>query len=121
MTKNEFRVLFLRALDVAADNAEHRLGEPIPRVFEIELHAPGSSGSVMRLDEALDRIYLADDRFYRVIDVAVARLLPHHAVIFVRVSGHAPVAFDQTWNAADLGPFKPILAEHLEDHRVHSG
>ena len=120
MTKNDFRALFLRALDNAADNAERKLAEPIPRAFQIELHAPGSPAAVMRADDALDSIYLGSDRFYRIIDVAVRKLLPEHTVIFVRASGHAPAGFDQTWNASDLGPFKQMLAEHLEDQRVHS-
>jgi hypothetical protein len=120
MTKNEFRTLFLRALDVAADTAERKLAEPIPRTFLIELHAPGSAGSIVRVDDALDRIYLGSGRLYRIIDVAVRKLLPEHTVIFVRASGHAPVEFDQTWDATDLGPFKQMQAEHLEDHRVHS-
>ena len=120
MTKNEFRALFLRALDVAADNAERKLAELIPHAFLIELHAPGIPGSIVRVDDALDSIYLGSDRFYRIIDVAVRKLLPEHTVIFVRASGHAPAGFDQTWNASDLGPFKQMLAEHLEDQRVHS-
>jgi hypothetical protein len=120
MTKNEFRKLFLRALDVAADNAERKLAEPIPRAFLIELHAPGSAGSIVHVDDAFNRIYLGSERFYRIIDVAVRKLLPEHTVIFVRASGYTPTGFDQTWDAAELGPFKQMLAEQLEDHRVHS-
>jgi hypothetical protein len=115
MTKSDFRALFVRALDIAAENANSKLPKPIPRSFVVELHAPGSSGRTISVDEALDQIYLGSDSFYRVIDVAIKRLLPGESVAFVRVSGHKPAEFGRTWDPTHLGPFKQILAEEIED------
>lgn len=120
MTKDEFRKLFLRALDDAAESAEVKLARPIPRSFAIELHAPKSPGLTVSVDEALDQIYLGDDRFYRIIDIAIKKLLPGEAVAFVRVSGHLPDEFSKTWDPSALGPFKQIIAEAIDDWRVRA-
>lgn len=120
MTKNDFRELFRRALNIAAENGEEKLAKPIPRSFVIELHAPGSSGDVVSVDEALDRIYLGSDQFYKIIDVAIKELLPEESVAFVRVSGHSPDEFSKTWNPSELGPFKQIIAEKIEDRSVRT-
>jgi hypothetical protein len=114
MTKDEFRRLFLQALSAAAENAEARLARSVPRSFVIELHAPTSSGQTLSVDQALDQLYLGTDRFYRIIDVAIRRLLPRKAVAFVRVSGHPPAPFSQTWDPSHLGPFKQIIADTIE-------
>jgi len=121
MTRDEFRNLFLRALNAAAENAEARLAKPIPRSFVIELHAPGFSGRTVSVEQALDQIYLGSDRFYRIIDIAIRRVLPRRSVAFVRVSGHPPAPFTQTWRPSDLGPFKQIMAERLEDRSLRTG
>jgi hypothetical protein len=118
MTKNDFRELFQRALNVAADNAEGKTRKPIPRSFLIELHAPGSSERLVSVDEALDHIYLGSDRCYRIIDIAIKEVLPAESVAFVRVSGHPPDEFSKTWDPGGAGPFKQILATRVEDRRV---
>jgi hypothetical protein len=121
MTRTEFRTLFLRALNIAADNAEAKLVEPVPRSFVIELHGAGCPGRRVNVDEAVSRMYLGEDRFYRIIDVAVTQILPGETVVFTRVSDHQPAGFERTFDPSGLGPFKPILAEHAPDRRVHSG
>ena len=118
MTKRSFRNLFLRALRAAAEEADGRLGKRIPRIFRIELHAPTSTGQLMDVDQAIDQIYLGSDRFYRVIDIAVQRVLFDQTIAFVRVSGHAPGPFNRTWDPAKFGPFKQILAQTIEDQRA---
>src|SRR6266566_3292013 len=115
MTKNEFRGLFMRALRMAQEKAEAKLHTPIPHSFEIELHAPGSSGLIVTADEALDQIYLGSDRCYRIIDVAVKGLRPGGSIIFVRVSGHSPVEYGKTWDPSHLGPFKQVIADTIEN------
>lgn len=117
MTKSGFRSLFLQALDVAAKNAEERLAKPISRAFLIELHAPRSSQRLVSVDEAVENLYLGDNRFYRVIDVGIKELRADSSLVFVRVSGHAPADFDKTWEPSVAGPFKQILATAVEDRR----
>lgn len=121
MTKTEFRTMFLRALNIAADNAESKLVEPVPRSFLVELHGAGGSGRIVDPDEAVSRMYLGEDRFYRIIDLAVTQILPGETVVFTRVSGHPPAGFEDTFDPPGLGPFKQILSEHVADRRVHSG
>lgn len=114
MLQGEFRKLFLTALNRAAEIAENKLGNSIPRLFKIELHAPGSSGNVMTSDQALDKIYLDEERFYIVIDVAVKAIRKDSSLVFVRVSGHLPAAFSMTYAPSDLGPFKQLIPEKIE-------
>lgn len=120
MTKDGFRKLFLQALSKAADDAAVRLGRSIPRAFLIELHAPGVPGQTMSIQDAVDRVYLGPDRFYRIIDVAIRKLLPGKSVAFVRVSGHPPATFSETWDSTGLGPFKQIVSETIEDQSAHA-
>jgi hypothetical protein len=121
MTKDEFRSLFLQALNAAAENAEARLARPVPRAFVIELHAPNSSARTVSVDQALDQIYLGKDRFYRIIDVAIRGLSPRQSIAFVRVSGHPPGQFSQTWGPSHLGPFKQIIADTIEQPPIGGG
>jgi hypothetical protein len=121
MTKSEFRQLFLAALNSAAQNAEAKVANPISHSFVIELHAPGVAGRLVGVDEALDRLYLGSDRFYRSIDVSIKKLLPGQSIAFVRVSGHPLAAYSKTWDPSGLGPFKQIIADEIEDLRRHAG
>lgn len=114
MNKDEFRSLFLRTLNEAAEHAELILQRKVPRSFLIELHALDSPAEPMEVDRALDQIYLGADRFYRVIDVAIRRLRPGKSVAFVRVSGHAPAPFSETWDPSGLGPFRQLVPETIE-------
>lgn len=121
MTKGEFRRLFLQALDIAAENADSTLGRRVPRRFDIELHAKGASRDTMTVEQALEHIYLGENRFYKIIDVAIRRVLPSKSVAFVRVSGHLPGPFSQTWDPSDLGPFKQIIATSIEQSSMPAG
>jgi hypothetical protein len=112
VSRKEFRQLFERALQLAAQNAEQR-SPGVPRAFLIELHGAQSPGLVMSVDEAFDRLYLGDDRFYRIIDVMVKEVRPRESVVFVRASDHPPAEFDKTWDPSALGPFKQLVAEHV--------
>ena len=120
MTKRSFRMLFLRALRAAADITRARLGKPIPRSFLIELHAPTAAGRLMSVDEALEKIYLDENRFYRIIDIGIEQVINYQTIAFVRVSGHPPGSFTETWDPQNLGPFKVIFAQTIEDKRVRA-
>jgi hypothetical protein len=69
----------------------------------------------------LQQIYLGGDRFYKIIDVAIRKALPKETVAFVRVSGHPPVDFSETWDPSTFGPFKQIIAERIEDNPTRAG
>ncbi|HEY8871512.1 MAG TPA: hypothetical protein VIM52_00665 [Stellaceae bacterium] len=120
MTKRGFRNLFLRALRTAAEIADIRLAQRAPRSFLIELHAPNSAGQIMSVDEAADQIYLGSDKFYRIIDVSIPKISSDQTIAFVRVSGHQPGPFSDTWDPANLGPFKQIFSQTIEDQRVRA-
>ena len=76
MTKNEFRELFQRVLNVAADNAETKISRPISRAFLIRLKAFGYDDRLISVDEAIDKIYLGSDHFYRIIGLLLVSLTP---------------------------------------------
>jgi hypothetical protein len=118
MTKRGFRNLFLRALKTAAEIADVRLAARAPRSFLIELHSPTSAGEIMSVDEAMDKIYLGSDRFYRVIDVSVRKISSDQTIAFVRVSGHLPGPYSHTWDPSHFGPFKQIFSQIIEDQRI---
>lgn len=104
MDKAAFRDLFVRALANAIEVAERRLGLALKGSCAIELHGCGSAGAVWSVEAALDKLYIDADHFYRIIDVAVKRASPAE----IRVSGHQPCPFSQTWEPAELGPFKLV-------------
>jgi hypothetical protein len=114
MDKQEFGQLFFNSLTESARNAEERLGKPIVRAFEIELHGAGYSGMCFTPDHALDALFLDENHSYRIIDIAVIEIHPAQTRIFVRASAHRPSSFEKTWNQPPgAGPFKQILAEDI--------
>jgi hypothetical protein len=115
MEKAEFKQLFLRALGTAAENAEMKLKRPIPRSFIIELYSITSSGTRLSIDDTIEKLYLGENSFYKIIDVAIKELLEIQSVAFVRVSGHAPSTFNKTWDPSNMGPFKQIISDKIED------
>lgn len=117
MEFEEFRHLFLSALETAVENAEEMLSRSIPRQYEIVLHGRGYSGQVVDVESVAINLYIDGERFYRVIDVAVQHVFPSITRIFVRVSGHDPVPLADTWNTPKgSGPFKQIVAQIQETH-----
>jgi hypothetical protein len=121
MTRGDFLQLFQRALNLAADNAEAKLKKPIPRSFLISLHAFGCDDRLLSVDDALEKLYLGSDRFFRIIDVAIAEVRPDASVVFVRPSGHPPDALSATWDPTSPGPFKQLIADKIVDSGPDSG
>jgi hypothetical protein len=115
MTRDTFKTLFESALEVAAENADKKLGRSVPRVFEIEMHGLAPHARTLTKEHALDEVYIASDRFYRIIDLAVRRVSKDVTTVFMRVSGHSPGSFADTWNQPiGSGPFKQLLADEIE-------
>jgi hypothetical protein len=115
MSKEEFQALFEHALEVAAQNAEKKLGRPVPRRFEIELHGLAPHPRMLKPSEVIDEIYLGPDRFFIVIDIGVKAVSKKGCIVFVGLSGHSPGPLTQTWNQPPgSGPFKQVLAINLK-------
>src|SRR3954454_649096 len=115
MTKEEFQGLFEAALEIAATNAEHKLGHKVPKDFQCLVHGAGHSGELMNLTTSVNSLYLGADRFYRIIDVAVIEVSEHTTTVFVRASAHPPGSFEQTWNTPPgSGPFKQLIAKEIK-------
>ena len=116
MNKEEFRNLFEHALEVAAQNAEKKLGHPVPRQFEIEMHSLSPRTRILKREEVLDEIYLGPDLFFRIIDISVCRVSEDISTIYIVVSGRTPGTLDQTWNQPPgSGPFKQVLADDVKE------
>lgn len=112
MNFEEFRNLFIEALNIAANNAERELTRKIPRQYEILLYGAGCKGDILSVDATAKQIFIDEDNFYRIIDVAIQAIKPNISRVFVRVSDHKPVPLDQTWNTPKgSGPFKQIIAQ----------
>jgi hypothetical protein len=115
MTKDEFKAIFERALNVAAENAEEQLGRSVPRTFESEMHGLAPHPKTMKKNDAFEAVYLGSDRFYRIIDVSVVRVSKDVSTVFVCVSGHQPGPLNETWNQPPgSGPFKQLLAAEVK-------
>jgi hypothetical protein len=118
ISKKQFSLLFANALEIAAIQAEKQLNRAISHHFEIELHGAGKSGFIVSPIEAIDLIFLGEDRFYRIIDIAVIAVYPSKTRIFMRISNHTPSRFEDTWNQpSGTGPFKQIVTDQI---RVYS-
>ena len=114
MTESELKAIFERALTIAAENAEKQLDRPVPRSFEIELHGLSTTSRTITKDQALREIYIGPERLYRIIDVSVVRVSRDVCTVFMRVSGHTPGSWDETWNQPPgSGPFKQLVASEI--------
>ena len=111
MNKADFGQLFQKALEQAAINVETEYNVKVLRNFMIVFHGFGHSGDIISVGEALDSLYLGDNRFVYVIDVAVTEANSTVTNVFVRASGHTPVAtIEETRNdPPGNGPFKQAM------------
>lgn len=112
MTKEEFRCIYMKALDAAVNDVKARCHCSVisPKIF-IELHGAGSAGDMIDIDQAFDRIFISDSEFYKIVDLAVKKCESEKTVVFMRISDHGLGKFDQTWSPDDFGPFKILEAD----------
>jgi hypothetical protein len=103
MDRETFQKLFNDALASAATSAG--LGPPSNGDFEVQLHLHGRHDGLTPA-ETLERLYLGPDKFFKVIDVVVLGVRADKVQAFVRVSGHEPGTFAETWSPQGTGPFK---------------
>jgi hypothetical protein len=114
MDKESFKKLFINSVREAIRRARG-IVDVQSDSFDIELHGGGVSGTMVAVNEALDRMYINDHSFCRVIDIGVKAFHKNKWVIFARISGHPPASFAETWNAPEgNGPFKVIDPLHID-------
>lgn len=113
MTKDEYKDLFMSALERAIENANNQLGYKVPREIKINLFDKKNKGDTIDFISAFDSLYLDDGRSYYVIDVGVWKVYPTFIKIFLRCSGHTPVEYDAVWVSDDDGTklFKQVLPQ----------
>ena len=115
MTFKEFNRLFQGALQIAIKNAEEQLQRKLSENLKVVLHGAGHSGDLMDPLKAAEILYLGEEKFYRIIDVAVIKVGKHENTIFVRASSHTPSTFEKTWNdPPGSGPFKQLISLKIE-------
>jgi hypothetical protein len=114
MPKDNFKALFDEAIAKAIENAQQQSGRHIRPDVQIILYGAGHSGDLLSRPDALDVLYLGDDKFYRVIDVAVVAVNSQFTRIVMAASGHPPGSFEQTWNdPPGSGPFKQVISKEI--------
>jgi hypothetical protein len=105
MDKTGYALLFQEAIRRALQQAglSATLSEPV-----VEFHGRPNPKRRVKVDEALDFLWLSADRFYRIVDVAAFSGEDNPPVIFVRPAGFEPSTYEDTWEPSGLGPFKVI-------------
>lgn len=114
MSKEKFLNLFLSELERSAKTTREQLKLNLPDNFRVELHGAGGDGRIYSLSEAIDKLFLNDSRFFRIIDIAVKAITNTETIFFVRVSGHVPCAWSETWDPVRSGPFKQLGAIRVD-------
>jgi hypothetical protein len=116
-----FRALLLDALERATSAAESQFTRTLPRNFGILRGSPRADGRRIGVEKALAELWLNEERFYLIVDVAVVEASVSTTWLWLRESGHPPGAFDKTWNQPmGAGPFKIMLPERIRDGDVET-
>jgi hypothetical protein len=110
MDRESFKNIFLGVVADAIAGAQQLSDRPLLPKFKIELHGGGIGGRVVTLDDALERMFVSESLYFKIIDVGLKKVERDRCIIFVRISDHSPVSFQETWNTPKgNGPFKVIL------------
>ena len=115
MDEVEFARLFQSALEQAVKNAERTFARPFPRKFLVELNVGDNQGQIVEPAHAAAALFIAPDKFYKIIDVCVKAVQSGSTIFFVRPSGHAPIPHSGTFDPHGDGPFKQIEALTVEE------
>jgi hypothetical protein len=108
-TLDEFRGLFLRAVDDSIAVAQADVTEPLPRSVRLELGAFERGHRESTLDEVLALLY-RDGTFPTIVNVVVRGIVGDDTLISVWPSGDGYVSdLALTWNdPPGMGPFKGL-------------
>jgi hypothetical protein len=110
MNKETFRSYFRQALARSIADSQEENILPGLQLERFEVHAPGPKGQILPEAETINAIFLGETLFYRIIDVGLIIEPISGSIGFVRVSGHAPSRYEDTFDPQDLGPFRSIGA-----------
>lgn len=115
MTKDEFARLFEESLSQAVLEIEVKINRTIPRHFLIAFHGFGyANKETLSFSHVLDLLYISEELFYRIIDIAVIEVRENATVFFLRVSGHQPCSWAETYYGdTGRGPFKRLFAQSI--------
>ena len=78
----------------------------------VKMYGLGANGLNVTPEEFIERTYINEKLFYRLIDIMVIELYGNKPVIFARVSGHPPAPLSMSWNR-EKGPFKKLIGETI--------
>jgi hypothetical protein len=112
MNKASFTLLFQDAVEVACGTAEKTLGTMLSRDVIVRMYGAGANGLEISTKDFIDRAYINDKVFYRLIDLMVVEVIGSRPVLFARISDHPPANLSMCWNG-EKGPFKQLKAEHI--------
>ena len=107
MDKAAFTQAFRATVDVSLVDAEKKLGKILDHNVIVRMFGAGVNGEDISAEEFIDRVYIDNQTFYRLIDVFVVEVRQGKPVIFARVSDHPPGDIANCWNGVD-GPFKGL-------------
>jgi len=112
MNKAAFALAFQDAVETACRSAEKSLGKTLSRDVIVRMYGAGTNGLDISPEEFIDRAYISDEIFYRLIDIMVVEIVGTQPVVFARISSHPPARLSECWNG-DKGPFKQLTAEAI--------
>jgi len=112
MDKAAFALAFQDAVEIACRSAEKSLGRNLSRNVIVRMYGAGVNGLDISPQDFIDRAYISDRSFYRLIDVMVVEIVGTRPVVFSRISSHPPDQLSKCWNG-DKGPFKQLTAEYI--------
>lgn len=112
MNKAAFALAFRDAVETACRAAEKSLAKTLSRDVIVRMYGAGTNGLDVSPGEFIDRAYISDGLFYRLIDVMVVEVVGTRPVVFARISSHPPAPLSECWNG-DKGPFKQLTAEGI--------
>ena len=113
MDKASFFHLFKDAVELAVKAAEKSLGRKLSRDVIVRMYGAGTNGVDMSPRDFINRAYINETTFYRIIDLMVVETILDRPVLFARISGHPPGPLVQSWKG-DQGPFRQLTAETIE-------
>jgi len=73
----------------------------------VKLHVQGEHET--SISNAAERMYVSSTSFYKYIDMSALQRLNGVNRLFVRVSGHPVVGWDETHDPSHRGPFKVLV------------